>query len=231
MQRLKPTGSHLLSPSSPPAELASALRRLGVSDAFNDAEVDELYCQIAAISGFWAANEESKEGPQVAKTLLAVANSQDVASAALSGHETGFHSTGEIHATSLIAQNLAPDSNEDAQQVIAKFSVPRIAEAALTAREKLLEKSDRTGREALVWYYRFTQLLLDIAKKAAVEPTFGNDSINDMPCGWLFTAASELEAFLYPDMRSPTPAACGKRLSRSLNRLGQARGPNAPSAA
>ena len=223
MQRLKPTGSHLVSPSLPPAELANALHRLGVAHAFNDAEVGELYNEIAAISGFWMANEESKEGPETAKTLLAIAKSQDVVSAALSGHKTGIYTTAEIQATSLIAQNLAPESSEPAQQLIAKFSAPRIAEAALAARKKLQEKSDRDGRERLVWYDRFTELLLDTAKKAAVEPTLGNDPIKDVPCGWLFRAASGLEAFLYPDMRSPTPVARGKRLSRSLNRLGQTR--------
>lgn len=216
------------------AELENALHRLGVSDAFNDDEVDKVYFEIAEISGLWSANEESKQGPQTAKTLWAIAKSKNVTSAALSGHETGFHTTGEIYATLLIAQNLTSDSSlGHAQQLIMKFrkNARRIAEAALSARRKLLTKSDRNGRERLIWHDRFTQLLLDIAKKADVEPTLGNDPINDVPCGWMYRAASELEAFLYPHMRSPTPAACGKRLSRSLNRLGQTRGPNTPSAA
>jgi hypothetical protein len=64
-------------------------------------------------------------------------------------------------------------------------------------------------------------LLLGIAKRANIEPTLGNDPVNDVPCGWLFDAATELETFLYPDMRSETPAGLASRLRRSLKRLSQ----------
>jgi hypothetical protein len=230
MQRLKPTGTHRLSPSLPLAKLASALHRLGVSHAFSDEEVGELYGKIALINGGWMAKEESKEGPQTAKTLFAIARSKNIASAALAGHETGFHTTGEIQATSLIAQNLASEASSGGSptELITKFqkNSRRIADAALAARHKLREKSDRNGREQLIWYDRFTQLLLDIAKKADVEPTLGNDPINDVPCGWLFEAATELEAFLYRNTRSGGAAGRASRLRRSLKRLGQPQGHN-----
>jgi hypothetical protein len=227
MQRLKLSGTRLTSPGLARDELASALKRLGACDAFNDAEVEDIYTEIAVINGIWASNEEGKEGPETAKALLGIAKSSDPTSAALRGHETGFHSTAEIQATSLIAQSLAPGSRpgEPAQELIEKFrqNPRRIVEAATAARRKLREKSGRNGRDRLIWYDRFAQLLLDIAKKAKLEPTLGNDDANGVPCGWLFRAARELEAFFHPHMRSPSATACGKRLSRSLARLGQRR--------
>jgi hypothetical protein len=224
MQRLKPTGSHVTSPSQPQAELASTLHRLGALHVFNDEQVAEVYGEIALINGSWMANEESKESPDVANALKALAKSLEVASAVLSGHESGFRSTKEIYATSLIAQNLAIDATiGQAQELITKFrrDARRIVHAALAAHRALSQKSDRDGREALAWYDRFTRLLLYIAKDANIDPTLGNDPINDVPCGWLFEAATELEAFLDPAMRSDSAAGRASRLRRSLKRLGQ----------
>jgi len=71
----------------------------------------------------------------------------------------------------------------------------------------------------LDWYDDFTALLLDIANMAGVKPTLRKDRSIGARSGWLFEAAQALESFLYPEMRSPSPEACGKRLERSQRRL------------
>jgi hypothetical protein len=78
--------------------------------------------------------------------------------------------------------------------------------------------SDR-GRPALNWYDEFTALLLKIADEAGIEPALGKDRATNARTGWLFEAGQALESFLWPEMRSPSAEACGKRLERSRKRL------------
>jgi hypothetical protein len=90
----------------------------------------------------------------------------------------------------------------------------------MVAYADLNQKALNEGRAPLRWYDEFTALLLDIAKKAGVEPSLCKDRIRGTRTGWLFKAAQALEPFLDPFMRSPSPEACGKRLERSNIRGG-----------
>jgi hypothetical protein len=99
----------------------------------------------------------------------------------------------------------------------------------MVAYADLNQKALNKGRAPLRWYDEFTALLLDIAKKAGVEPSLCKDRIRGTRTGWLFKAAQALEPFLDPFMRSPSPEACGKRLERSKRRLAKAHRQN-PSA-
>jgi len=85
----------------------------------------------------------------------------------------------------------------------------------------LREGRGKGGRKELDWYDDFTELLLEIAQLANIEPNLHKDRSTGERGGWLFQAAQALEYFLYPPMRSPSPEACGKRLERSLKRLKQ----------
>jgi hypothetical protein len=80
------------------------------------------------------------------------------------------------------------------------------------------------------WYDEFTALLLEVADTAGVEPRLGKDGISGAWVGWLLGAAQALEAFLDPQMRSPSAEACGKRLERSKKRLKQKHRQNPTSA-
>jgi len=75
-------------------------------------------------------------------------------------------------------------------------------------------------------YPRFDALtqakqLLEVAETAGVKPNLSKDRISGARVGWLLDAAQALEAFLDPQMRSPSVEACGKRLERSKTRLKQ----------
>ena len=91
----------------------------------------------------------------------------------------------------------------------------------LVAHADLSSQRGQKGRQALEWYDEFVTLLLDIAKRDSVEPKMQKDRISGQRSGWLIDAAQALETFLYPQMRSQSLEACGKRLERSRKRLSE----------
>src|SRR5262249_37031465 len=130
----------------------------------------------------------------------------------------------EIEVASRLARHLAmdPSSNPpEPYELLASFrrEVDRVAHVAMVARADLPGGLEGPGRSALLWYDDFTALLLDIAKQAGVEASLRKDRITGARGGWLYEAATALESFLWPEMRSQSPEACGKRLERSLVRL------------
>jgi hypothetical protein len=100
-----------------------------------------------------------------------------------------------------------------------KENAARISSACLGAYADLTSRASKDGRDALGWYDEFTSLLMEIAKKAGIEPNLNKDRDSQKRGGWLFQAAQALEPFLHRYMRSPSPEACGKRLERSRKRL------------
>src|SRR5262249_36952036 len=117
------------------------------------------------------------------------------------------------------------DPTTSAQEFISTFArdAARIAHVSMVAYKALPNRSAERGRPALDWYDEFTALLLEIADKAGVAPTLRKGRISGVRSGWLFEAAQALESFLWPEMRSPSPEACGKRLERSRRRLREAK--------
>ena len=223
MKRLAITGATLACGPLTPTDLREALVRLSAGAPFDDEAVQDLYFQLGTISGEWLDNEQSKEASSVASALRLAGNNLKAAAQLLSGKDDGFRTTIEIFATRLATQALTADStlNIPSQEFISQFRIDaaQVGEACLCAAAGLSEKSSINGRESLLWHDVFTTLLLDVAERAHIEPTLGNDFISSSPCGWLFNAASALEQFLYPDMRSKSVYACGKRLETSLKRL------------
>jgi hypothetical protein len=220
MKRLPISGASLACSELTPDDLREALERLQVSRAYDQAAVDDLYFELGSITGAWLALEESKEYSPVAAELRRAGAALASLAELLSGRETGLKSTTQIFATRLTAETLAldPTLKGDAHEYLSKVveDAKRVGHACQIAAALLSEKSELKGREKLAWYDDFTKLLLRIAERGGVRPTFGNDDIRDTPCGWLFDAARELELFLFNRMRSPSVKACGKRLERSL---------------
>jgi hypothetical protein len=225
MKRLPITGASLASPAGSEDELKRALHKLGVADAFDDAAVHKVYLKIAQIQGAWLAEQEAKASEPVAKALLATGKNLIAASALLSGRETGFRTHLEIQTTSQTARMLALDptvgSLEEANQLVSAFRLEaaRIGHASMVAYVNLSQKGANDGRTPLLWYDGFTAILLQIARKAGVEPKLSKNRISGVRSGWLFEAAQALEPFLDKYLRSPSAEACGKRLERGRKRL------------
>lgn len=227
MARLPDTGASCASPLKDEGELHRVLSDLEVGHAFDAAGVHELYWKLGELVGRWIAEQEQLEVSPVGKALLSLAKNLGEISQFLGGLEMGIHFNIEIAVASRAAEFLALDptvgSLAEAQKLISSFreDAGRIAHAIMRAHADLPDRPGESGRRALDWYDHFTALLLDIASVAGVEPTLRKDRITCYRSGWLFTAAQALEPFLYPDMRSPSPEACGKRLERSRKRLGE----------
>jgi hypothetical protein len=165
-----------------------------------------LYMKISAVYGAWFSEQESREVKPVAKAVLTTAKGLLEAAKLLSGHETGFRTHVEVETTSATARALARDqtirSVAAGREILRSFrkEAERIGHACMAAYADLTQKDDGENHKRLGWYDDFTALLLDIARKAGVNPTVGKDRITRTRTGWLFTAAQALEPFLDPVM-------------------------------
>jgi hypothetical protein len=225
MKRLPIRGTSLMTPALSEEDLKDVLCKLGVAAAFNDADVHAVYLEIAKIYGAWMSEEEAKQVSPVASALRSPGKHLIEASRLLSGRATGLRNQVELEVTTLTTQILALDptvgDQDRAQQFVSSFQADaeRIGQACLIAYADLTRRAPNEGRSPLLWYDRFTALLLRIAAKAGIEPTLHKDRIDQARGGWLFEAAKAIEPFLDPHMRSPSLEACGKRLERSRKRL------------
>jgi hypothetical protein len=226
MARLPSSGTTVVSPFRDQGELKRILSDLGVGQEFDETAMEEVYGSLSRIIGEWMSEQSRLDKSIVATALLTTAKNLSEASVLLGGLETGLHSDVEIAVTSRAAEYLAMDpgvgSVGKAQELIASFNreAARIAHVLMVARADLPDRPDEGGRPALLWYDEFTALLLDIANKAGVRATLRKDRVTGVRSGWLFEAAQALESFFWREMRSQSPEACGKRLERSLRRLG-----------
>jgi hypothetical protein len=225
MKQLPIHGATLMTPARSEEDLKDVLGKLGVTATFNDVEIHKVYLEIAKIYGIWMSEEEAKEVSAVASALRSTGKNLLEASRLLNGRATGLRSQVELEVTNLttaiLALNPTVGGHDSAQQLVAGFQVDaeRVGHACLIAYADLSRSAPNEGRAPLLWYDRFTALLLVIAKKAGIEPTLNKDRIDQARGGWLFDAAKALEPFLDPYMRSPSAEACGKRLERSRKRL------------
>lgn len=192
----------------------------------DSAAVDSLYLNLGVIIGKWmSALEDRMEASPIARALLSTSRNLSEVSRLLSGRETGFRTGVEISVTNETVKYLALDPSLDPKTSAAEFvsafarDAARIAHVCMVAYTGLPDRSAEGGRPPLDWYDDFTALLLELADKMGVAPSLRKDRITGVRSGWLFEAAQALEPFLWPDMRSPSPEACGKRLERSLKRL------------
>jgi hypothetical protein len=224
MNRLPVSGSSIASPLRDEGELKRVLSDLRI-DVSSPSAIHEIYLSLASIIGQWMSEQQRLEVSSVAGSLLSTAKSLNEVVLTLGGFETGLHSDLEIAVASRITKYFALDpsvsSLAKAQEVISSFrqEAARIAHVCMVARADLPDRPGERGRRALNWYDDFTALLLEVAKEADLKPTFRKDRGTGARSGWLFESAQALESFLYPEMRSPSPEACGKRLERSLRRL------------
>jgi hypothetical protein len=225
MARLLTSGASVVSPYRDEGDLCRALSDLRIGHAFDGAAIHAVYWKLGAIIGQWMSEQQRLEVSAVGKALLSAAGNLNEVSTLLGGLETGIHSDLEIAVASRTAEYLAMDptvgSLDKARAFVSRFQrdTVRMAHVCMVARAGLPDRPGERGRRALDWYDDFTALLLDVADTADVKPILRKDRISGARSGWLFEAAEALESFLYPEMRSPSPEACGKRLERSLRRL------------
>jgi hypothetical protein len=225
MARLPARGAAVAAPCRDESELRGILSDLHIGHFFDVADIPDLYLKLGTVIGQWMAEQYGLEVSPVARTLLSMTNNLNEVAAFLSGLQTGMHSELEIAVASHVIEYLAIDptvgSYEKAREFVSAFQqqAARMAHVCLVARAGLPDRPGERGRPALDWYHDFTALLLELAKKGHLKPTLRKDRITGARSGWLFEAAQALESFLYPEMRSPSPEACFKRLERSLKRL------------
>jgi hypothetical protein len=225
MARLPTSGASVASPYRDEGHLHRVLCDLRIGHAFDVTAVHEIYLELGEIIGRRMSEQQRLEVSPVASALLSMAKNLSEVSMLLGGLETGIHSDLEIAVASRTAEYLAMDptvrSLDKARDLVSAFQrdAARMAHVCMVARAGLPDQPGERGRRALNWYDDFTALLLEVADTAVVKPTLGKDRVSGTRSGWLFESAQAFESFLYPEMRSPSSEACGKRLERSLRRL------------
>jgi hypothetical protein len=207
--------------------LSACLTDLGVSNAFDPESIEQIYTEIGAVVGRWMSEQGRLQSTVLAKSMLSISAQLDEIARVLSSHETGLRNAQDIEIVSQLAEWMALDpsvgSIEEAKELLTSFAqqASKIAHASMLAGVGLDKRSATPGRSRFDWYEEFTALLLAIAQKAGVRPSWQKDRVSGEWSGWLFEAARSLETFFPEKMRSPTSEACGKRLQRSQRRLGQ----------
>jgi hypothetical protein len=225
MARLPVSGAAIATPLRGEMELRPVLAELQVGHTFEESAIRELYWNLGQIVGRWLSEEQRLEVSPVAKALLSMASSLSEISVVLRALEPGLSRRLEVEVATRVAEYLALDptvgSREKAEELLSALqqNAAQVAHVCLVARADLPHRTGERKQRVLTWYDDFTALLLDVAEKCAIEPTLRKDRITRVRGGWLFEAAQALESFLWPEMRSPSAEACGKRLERSLRRL------------
>ena len=236
MARLPTSGSTVATPHLDEADLRNVLAQLCPNGEFSESDISEFYGLLARIIGQWSAEDNRLDIAPLAKTFTAMGQELKKVAEILSGHETGLREIHDIAIVSQLAMILALDpevgSRQQADNLIASFrgDAAKLADACLVAARDLKRTVGKSGRPLPEWYDEFTALLLAVADTAGVEPRLGKDGISGAWVGWLLDAAQALEAFLDPQMHSPSAEACGKRMVRSRTRLRQKHRQNPTSA-
>ena len=223
MVRLSPRGAISASPCRREQELGGCLADIGVF--IDEAGITEIYDALYSIVGEWWAEKGRLESAAVANALASIGGQLDKIGITLNAHATGPRDSLDIEIVSRLTEYIALDRNVGsvaaAKDLIASFvqNASTIARRSVVAGTDLRTPAGKRGRTRLEWYDNFTALLLKIANRGGIEPALNKDRDTGKRNGWLFEAALALETFLYPDMRSPSAEACGKRLERSKRRL------------
>jgi hypothetical protein len=227
MARLPTSGSTVATPHLDQADLRNVLAQLCPDGRFSEADTNEIYWRLGRIIGRWSAEEDRLDIAPLVKTFEALGNELNKAAQILSGHETGLRDIHDIAIVSQLTMILALDpevgSRQQADKLIASFrgDAAKLAHACLVVAHDLKQRVGKDGRPPAGWHDGFRSLLLAIAEAGGLEPQLLKDRITGLRHGWLLDAAQALEAFLDPQMRSPSAEACGKRLERSKTRLKQ----------
>jgi hypothetical protein len=225
MARLPVSGAAIGTPPRDEVELRRVLAELQVGHIFDESAIHELYWNLGKIVGRWLSEEQRLEVSPVAKAFLSMASSLSEISLILRALEPGLARRLELEVATRLAEYLALDptvgSREKAEELLSALqqNAAQVAHVCLVARADLPHRTGERKQRVLAWHDDFTALLLDVAKKCAIEPTLRKDRITRARGGWLFEAAQALESFLWPEMRSTSAEARGKRLERSLRRL------------
>lgn len=156
-------------------------------------------------------------------TLRAIARDFQSHEAALRGRQTGLQQSHGIEVASRIRDVLTknPEIKIDADEFLRDSCdrISTISDACLIAARDLELNKAEAGKKAIDWFDDFTRALVNLAEKNGMRPTVENDRRTRKPKGRFFALATGIERLLYPEMRSPSPSALAKRLSRSLARL------------
>jgi hypothetical protein len=228
------------------ADFRKRLNALCPGHSFDDQMLDRLYLKLGYVNGKWLSEWGQPEVLPIARRLASSARFLEDLVQGLAGIQTGMRQSEDIEFAILtreaIKRFLSPEQKPKtrvvadlrsrerddplltrADEKLASFQqqCSEMAHAFWVAFRMLKEERGKAGRKELDWYDDFTELLLEIAQLANIEPNLHKDRSTGERGGWLFQAAQALEYFLYPPMRSPSPEACGKRLERSLKRLKQ----------
>jgi hypothetical protein len=234
LARLPIRGAAVASPCRDEANLKNVLLKLCPAHPFDDSTVRHWYEMLSSVVGQGLSEQQRLEVSPVAKRLRSTGLALDEIARTLQGHVTGFHTDLEVEVVSQIKNYLALDptvgsvDNADENINSLRHAASIVARACLTAASDLAGQRGTPGRGRLEWHDDFTQLLLNVAETASIEPTLGFDRINNSGCGWLFEAAQALQSFLWPGMGAQSDEAAVKRLERSKKRLQLRRGQNHP---
>jgi hypothetical protein len=169
-------------------------------------------------------NPETKlQTKTIARILRCIARDLQSHEAVLRGRQTGLRKSHETEVANRIREvlNKNPEIGIDTDEFLSDSCdrISTISHACFIAAKDLELNKAAAGNKAIDWFDGFTRVLVSVAEENGIRPTIENDRDTGKPKGRFFELAVGFERLLYPEMRSPSPSALAKRLSRSLARL------------
>jgi len=225
MAKISIGGSSVSSLHKDEDEFKRVLSRLCSAKTLEENAVTSFHSRLERIVDQWLSDQGRADVSPVARALSSIHKNLQEVVTALTGHDTGLRTSNEIEVVTQLKIRLARDPNvgsiDRAWELLTAFrrEAHKVAHASHVTAAELCSQHGEKGRPRLDWYDDFTAVLLEVADNAGVKPDLYKDRDSSLRGGWLLEAAVALEAFLYPDMRSETAEACGKRLERSQKRL------------
>jgi len=209
---------------SPAAVFRRKVSTLCPEHSFDEQTLSDLCLSLSSVIGKHQGEKYQPEAKAMANKLAATAKFLPQLGEELSlrtGITQNTNTELAIRVREALELNPTVANRARADQRLGSFSQEclDISQACWIAFKLLSDERGKPGRTKIDWYDDFTALLLRLAKLANINPRLGKDRETGARTGWLFDAAQSLEELLYPEMRSPSREACGKRLERSLTRL------------
>jgi hypothetical protein len=209
---------------SPAAVFRRKVSTICPEHSFDEQTLSDLYLSLSSVIGKHHGEKYQPEAKAMANKLAATAKFLRQLGEELSlrtGITRNTNTELAIRVREALELNPTVANRARADEKLGAFCQDSLdmSQACWVAFRLLSDERGKPGRTKLVWYDDFTALLLRLAKLANINPRLAKDRKTDARTGWLFEAAQSLESLLYPEMRSPSAEACGKRLERSLRRL------------
>lgn len=232
MARIEHPGVGLQLPDEREVRLANVLAGLGLRP-LDEKELHELRTEIGFALGRWRESNSGVHSGDVARRMRKFASQLENMKCLLTAVDKGLHRQEDIQAAMLLASALRGlptiSGVEAAHEHIGRFrEMAADVSIAMRVAAQSLDSIKVGNKPQYDWHDSFVLAIAKICQQNGIDVKKVSSRKFDEPSGRFFEVVAAFEQLLLPKMRTRTAAALAKRINRSLDRLGSATLPQAP---